>query len=134
MSKQTDYEKEIRQRITKRYENRAEFYGHLIAFIVFNGVLWGVLHPVDAGYTISTLISGLWGLGLAVHFIQFLMKEAQEKAIEKAIERERQWRTGSYAAEETDMKRKRDRLTGLSDDGELYEIIEDDEENQYRQP
>jgi 2TM domain len=128
MAKEPNYEREIRQRITKRYENRSEFYGHLVGYLVFNGVLWGVFHPSGTGYTISLLISGLWGMGLAIHFIQFVMKEARENAIEKAIERERQWRS-TYNPPEADMKRKRDRLTGLTDDGELYEIVEDDSED-----
>src|SRR5574342_579499 len=98
MSKVPNYEKEIRQRITRRYNNRSEFFGHLVAFLVFNAILWGVLHPTDLGYTIASLFSGLWGLGLAIHFVQFVMKEAQENAIEKAIEREREWRSG-YASE-----------------------------------
>jgi len=130
MPKSNGYENEIRQRITKRYENRSEFYGHLAGFIVFNAILWFGLNPSGFGYTVAMLITGGWGLGLAVHFINFVMKEARENAIEKAIEREREWR--GYAPE-SEMKRKRDRLTRLTDDGELVEIVEDDEDSQYQQ-
>jgi hypothetical protein len=133
MPKEPNYESEIRQRITKRYDNRAEFYGHLVAFVIFNGIMWGVLHPTDFGHTLAVLISAGWGMGLAIHFIQFLMKEARENAIEKAIERERQWR-GTYnnTVPEPEMKRKRARLSDLSDDGELIEIVDDDEDVQYK--
>ncbi len=131
MAKEPNYESEIRQRLTKRYDNRAEFYGHLIAFVIFNGILWGVGNPIGFGHTVAMLITAGWGMGVAIHFVQFVMKEARENAIEKAIERERQWR-GTYNIPEPEMKRKRARLSDLSDDGELIEIVDDDEDVQYK--
>ena len=74
------------QQITKRYENRREFFGNLAAFIVFNIVVWGVLIPQEGWRTIATLITGGWSLGLVVQFINFIMTEARENAIAKAIE------------------------------------------------
>ncbi len=64
-------------------------------------------------------------MGVVIHFIQFLMKEAQERAIEREIERERAWRRSTGEMQEGEIKRKRDRLT-LNHDGELMEIVEDD--------
>jgi len=116
---------EIRKRITNRYNNRSEFFSHLVAFLVANGILWGVLSPQGTWYTIAGIFTGLWFMGLVIHFIQYWMKEAQERAIEKEIEREREWRRGAGEMEEGDIKRKRDRLT-LNHDGELMEIVEDD--------
>ena len=127
MSKNTmdqDYA-EIRKRITNRYNNRAEFFSHLVAFLVANGILWGVLSPQGTWYTVAGIFTGLWFMGLVIHFIQYWMKEAQERAIEKEIEREREWRRGAGEMEEGEIKRKRDRLT-LNHDGELMEIVEDD--------
>jgi hypothetical protein len=127
MSKNTmdqDYA-EIRKRITNRYNNRSEFYSHLVAFLVANGILWGLLSPQGTWFTVAGIFSGLWGMGLVIHFIQYWMKEAQERAIEKEIERERAWRRGSDELQEGEIKRKRDRLT-LNHDGELMEIVEDD--------
>ena len=116
---------EIRKRITNRYNNRSEFFSHLVAFVVANGILWGVLDPQGTWYTIAGIFSGLWFMGLVIHFIQYWMKEAQERAIEREIERERAWRRGMDEIPEGEIKRKRDRLT-LNHDGELMEIVEDD--------
>lgn len=116
---------EIRQRITNRYNNRAEFYSHLVAFLVSNGILWVLVSPSGTWFTIAAVVMGLWFMGLLVHFIQYLMKETQERAIEHAIEREREWRRSSNDVPERDLKRKRDRLK-LSPDGELMEIVDDE--------
>ncbi len=116
---------EIRKRITNRYNNRAEFFSHFVAFVIVNGLLWFLLQPEGTWFTIAGIISGLWGMGIVIHFIQYVMKEAQERAIEREIQREREWRRGSSAMQEGEMKQKRDRLT-LNHDGELMEIVEDD--------
>ncbi len=116
---------EIRKRITNRYNNRAEFFSHFVAFSVVNGLLWLLLQPQGTWFTIAGIFSGLWGMGLVIHFIQYLMKEAQERAIEREIQHEREWRRGSGEMQEGEIKRKRDRLT-LNHDGELMEIVEDD--------
>ncbi len=131
MPKEPDYEKEIRKRITRRYDNRKEFFGHLAAFLAFNGLMWGYFHPTDAGYTIAIIITGLWGMGILIHAVQYITTEASERAIEKAIERERQYRAGYYVPE-PEMKRKRQRLSDLADDGELIEVVEDDQEDRYQ--
>jgi len=119
-----DYD-EIRKRITSRYNNRAEFFSHLVAFVVANVVIWSLLDPQGTWFTIVGIFSGLWFMGLVIHFIQYMMKEAQERAIEKEIERERAWRRSTGEMPEGEIKRKRDRLT-LNHDGELMEIVEDD--------
>ncbi len=116
---------EIRKRITNRYNNRAEFFSHLVAFLVANGIVWFLLAPSGTWFTIAAISLGLWGMGVLIHFVQYLTKEAQERAIEKAIEQERAWRQNMVEMQEGEMKRKRDRLT-LSHDGELMEIVEDE--------
>src|SRR5215213_3374088 len=107
MSKNTmepDYS-EIRKRITNRYNNRSEFFSHLVAFLVANGLLWGLLDPQGTWFTVAGIFSGLWGMGLVIHFIQYLMKEAQERAIEREIDRERAWRYGTGEMQEGEIKR-----------------------------
>ena len=116
---------EIRKRITNRYNNRAEFYSHLVAYLIVNGIIWILLQPEGTWFTLAAIFSGLWGMGLVIHLIQYVMKEAQERAIEKEIERERAWRRNTGDMQEGEIKRKRDRLT-LNHDGELMEIVEDD--------
>lgn len=117
-----DYRKEIRKRLTERYNARAEFVGHLVAFIISMAVLWGPLSPQDGWATLALLISGGWFIGLVIHAVNLLMAELRERAIDTAIERERAWRA-AYPAEP--VKAKRDRLTRLSSDGELLEVIDE---------
>lgn len=116
---------EIRRSITKRYANRTEFFGHLTAFLVINALAWLILRPTgELVVIIMLLISGGWLAGLLIHMVNFLMTEGRERAIEAAIDRERARRGEVPLAE---YKRKRDRLT-LTDDGEVLEVIEDDDE------
>lgn len=117
-----EYRKEIRKRLTERYNARAEFAGHLVAFVISMAVLWGLLSPQDGWATLALLISGGWLVGLVIHAVNLLMAELRERAIDAAIERERAWR-GAYPAEP--VKAKRDRLTRLSSDGELLEVIDE---------
>ncbi len=119
-----DYD-EIRKRITSRYNNRAEFISHLVAFVAVNGIVWFVLNLSGIFVTIANIILVLWGMGLVIHAVQFGTKEAQERAIEKAIERERSWQRNHDELPEREIKRKRDRLT-LNHDGELMDIVEED--------
>lgn len=112
---------EIRQRITKRYANRTQFFGHLAAFVVVNGLGWLLLWPLPGMLFYAALfVSGSWFLGLLIHTINFIMTEARENAIEQAIEAERRWRD----MPEQEMKRKRERLT-LNDDGEIETTYDD---------
>lgn len=119
-----DYE-EIRQRITRRYNNRAEFWSHVVAYIVSSVIVWRVLSPVGLFFTIAAVIMGFWGMGLVIHAVQYLMKEAQERAIERAIDRERSWRWQADETGDGTIKRKRDRLT-LKHDDAMLEVVEDD--------
>jgi hypothetical protein len=112
---QPDYD-DIRQRITKRYENRTEFFGHLVGFLVINGLIWsGAL----GGWPVLNCISAAWFLGLAMHFVNFVMAEARERAIERAIQEARTWTSSE--------KPKRDPRVYLTEDGELEEITDDDD-------
>lgn len=119
-----DYE-EIRSRVTRRYNNRAEFLSHLVAYFAINGLIWGVFGPNGFFFTVAAMFSGLWGTGLVIHGVQYVMKEAQENAIEKEIEREREWRRNYTMPVDDSIKQKRDRLT-LNHDGELMDIVEED--------
>lgn len=106
---------EIRRRITKRYANRAEFFSHLISFVVVNLIVWSFLGGQlrDWGLMLpAQLCAGLWFMGLLIHASQFLMTEMRERAIEKAIERERDWKAAIPYREDVD-------ISHLTDDGEL---------------
>lgn len=124
--KEKTYYDEIRRRITKRYEARAQFYGHLVSFLIINVLLWTLLQPpqIGLGRTLLLGFSSLWTVGLAIHAVNFLFSEMRERAIEKAIERERQFQ-GTIPPQQKS-KRKRDAITRLSADGELMEVVDDD--------
>ncbi len=57
-----DYE-EIRKRITNRYNNRAEFFSHLVAFLVANGIIWVLLDPSGTWFTIAGILADCGGWG-----------------------------------------------------------------------
>ena len=124
MSSDPNYD-EIRRRIKRKYDNRAEFLSHIVAFIICNTVLWGALQPQYGWETLARIVMSLWFMGLVIHSIQSFTKEMQERAIERAIEHEREWQ--SQQTPERDVKRKRDRLR-LTADGELLDVVDEDDE------
>ncbi|MFN8373594.1 MAG: 2TM domain-containing protein [Anaerolineae bacterium] len=124
MSSDPEYD-EIRRRIKRKYDNRTEFIAHLMSYVGASIVLWGVLQPQYGWATLSALIMGCWFIGLLVHAVVFWGKEAQEQAIEHAIERERELRY--QRGTDSDIKPKRDRLR-LTTDGELLEVVDEDEQ------
>lgn len=124
----------IRKRITARFNARAEFFGHLAGFLASGAGLFIFSGTIQANIpwlmSICTVGMMLWGIGLVIHFANFVMAEMRESAIERAIERERQLRGTSYeeAVELFEEKPKRERLR-LTDDGELEPIDEENDES-----
>jgi uncharacterized membrane protein len=105
--------KQIRRTITNRYENRGQFFGHLVAFLVLNAILYGLMpFPVSS---LTFLCSGLWFMGLAIHGVQFILTEMRERAIEQAIRQ---------VAAQPDLYPQR--LVRLTEDGELEAYAEDE--------
>jgi fatty acid desaturase len=109
-------EKEIRQRMERRYAIRAEFFSHFIAYMVFNGVLWAFFLDIrtlmDGGWSaLGVLLTGGWSIGIAIHFVQYYFSEMRERAIQQAIDRERKL----YYS-------KAKRLVRLNDEGELEDF------------
>jgi hypothetical protein len=128
MSLEPDYN-EIRYRIKKKYDQRVEFISHIVAFLGANFVLWGILQPAYGWAAISAVAMGGWFIGVLCHAVVFWGKEAQERAIEHEIERERELR--SRYPLESDFKRKREHLQ-LTEDGELLAVVSEDEDEQPR--
>jgi hypothetical protein len=120
---QPDYG-DIRKRITHRYNNRIAFFSHLTAFLVSNGFGWmlwlGTPENIRRGVlgVLLLLVSVGWIIGMSIHAIIYLMMEARERAIERAIQEERAWTSGE--------KPKRDPRVYLTEDGELEEIADED--------
>jgi hypothetical protein len=128
MSDSSNYD-QIRQQIQKRYDKRAEFVSHTIAFIIVNALLWAAWLITDSSARMSAMIpiaiTGLWFVGFAIHTVQHFMWEASERAIDRAIREQREWE------ESRGEKRKRSgaprKVAHLTDDGELLEVVDEDE-------
>lgn len=121
---QNDY-REIRKRVERLYNARKDIIIHTAVFVIINVVMWFAWRFTDFGQSFSVvwplLVTGGWGAGYIAHLIDYLMKEASEKAVQREIERERAWRAGTL-----DEKPKRDHAR-LTEDGEL-EIIQDEDD------
>lgn len=133
---EADY-KAIRKRVERIYEMRSEYFSHLISFVVLNGLVLLAINNTDEvarNYffiNVWYFIAAMWGVGMAIHTVQYFLGMAKEKAIQKAIEREHEYRMALAAKGQVYEKPKRDRLV-LNDDGEIEEIIDEDEPERIR--
>ncbi len=126
---ESDY-KAIRKRVERIYEMRSEYFSHLISFVVLNGLVLlainGTAEAVRNSFFINLwyIVVALWGMGLAIHTVQYVLGVAKENAVQKAIEREHEYRMALAAQGMAYEKPKRDRLV-INDDGEIEAIIDD---------
>lgn len=133
---EADY-KAIRKRVERIYEMRSEYFSHLISFVVLNGLVLLAINNTDEAarnyffINVWYFIAAMWGVGMAIHTVQYFLGMAKEKAIQKAIEREHEYRMALAAKGQVYEKPKRDRLV-LNDDGEIEEIIDEEEPGQIR--
>lgn len=133
---EADY-KAIRKRVERIYEMRSEYFSHLISFVVLNGLVLLAINNTDEAarnyffINVWYFIAAMWGVGMAIHTVQYFLGMAKEKAIQKAIEREHEYRMALAAKGQVYEKPKRDRLV-LNDDGEIEEIIDEDEPERIR--
>jgi len=115
----TQYD-EIRKRVERRYKKRQELLTHIASYVITNVMLWFFFHD-----TWVLWVTFGWGVGVVANIIEYYNKygggaERREAEIQREIEREMA-RSGSYE------KPKNDSRMRLTDDGELEEVIEDDE-------
>jgi hypothetical protein len=90
---ETAREREIWRRIRRRFRRRNLFITHLFAFALINGGLWvdwlnrfyQWQYYATSGYFVLTLA---WGFLLLFHYIRLRMGEAEDDALEAALERE----------------------------------------------
>lgn len=124
-----DSYKEIRERVERLYNARKEILIHTVVFVIINLLMWfgwrfsGLYNYVSMIWLL--LISGGWGVGYLAHLIDYLMKEATERAVQQAVDRERAWQSGTL-----DEKPKRDQHARLSADGELELIRFDNDDDE----
>jgi uncharacterized integral membrane protein len=133
---EADY-KAIRKRVERIYEMRSEYFSHLISFVVLNGLVLLAINNTDEAarnyffINVWYFIAVMWGLGMAIHTVQYVLGVAKENAVQKAIEREHEYRMALAASGQVYEKPKRDRLV-LNDDGEIEEMIDADEPERIR--
>jgi hypothetical protein len=111
---------QIRRRVEKRYSMRAEFISHLIAFLIFNAIMWFGLQPEGFFYGVAMIITGGWSIGLVIHGVQYAMFEMKEHTVQREIDRQLALR-----GEMVKPKRRYE----ISDDGELF--VPDSDEDVY---
>jgi hypothetical protein len=111
---------EIRLRIRRHYRRRNRFITHLLLFALANVVMWvnaiimnyyyyGTMYSVVGQQTIG--ISIFWGVMLLYHYIRVRMADAEDQAIEAALERERAWEFGQHFVDDAAIDDHRVRLT-----------------------
>lgn len=115
---------QIRRRVEKRYSMRAEFISHLIAFLIFNAVMWFGLQPDGFFSGVAIIITGGWSIGIVIHGVQYAMFEMKERTVQREIDRQLALR-----GEMVKPKRRYE----ISDDGELF-VPESDEDAYDEEP
>ncbi len=109
---------EIRRRVEMRYQRRAKFFIHFTVFVALNLFVLFTYGLGGLTWTYSVVpVSAIWLLVLVAHGILTRMAEVRDDAVEREIEREREWQLQmrKYAyeqAQDEDHAR-------LSDEGEL---------------
>jgi hypothetical protein len=128
---------EIRQRVEKRYKERTGLIIHSAIFLMINAIFWlmwaflpsiQILSPDDVTnfqFPWPIIITLGWGAGMVAHCLDYYHKygggaRRREEAI--ALEVEREMARRGYSE-----KPKRDHHMRLTEDGELEEIIDEDE-------
>lgn len=130
---QIPYE-EIRRRVEARIKRRTRLVSNMAVVIVLNVFVWAAWAFTDPQSRISLWVPLFLSAACIISFISdvigLVMGEWQERAIQREIERERQWLL--QMAEKT--KRDDAAYVRLSDDGELVEIddYEDADKRKHR--
>lgn len=118
MMMSSEREQEIRKRMQQRFDARAAFFSHLIAFVIFNFMVWAffldIRNPLESVFgLLGVFVTGGWTIGIAIHFIVYYFAEMRERAIERELERDREF----Y------YEKSKRRLVQLDEDGELVEDV-----------
>jgi len=116
---------EIHALIARRYRRRSRFITHLFAFIFLNLYFWIDFIYTDYRYyfdqqpftSTPLLFTIMWGIVLLFHFIRTKQGVEEDHAIERAIEREREWQARQPQDTFTD-----ERYARLASDGDAVEL------------
>lgn len=90
----------LRWRIKRRYRRRNRFITHVFAFVGVNGFTWWTfLGYLSRGYYFDPWFSSpigftlLWAVALLFHHVRARMGDAEDSAMEAALERQTAWKT-----------------------------------------
>jgi hypothetical protein len=122
----------------KEAQDTSDFAIHLGVYTSINLMIWIIWLGITRGAGIPfppLAVMGLWGVGLAAHGLSVFFDSsravvARQQAIERAMERYHEVDLAPALAEKPKRKRTRHILT---DDGELLEVAEADEQDDYSQ-
>jgi hypothetical protein len=134
---------EIRNRVLQRFNKRKELFMHLAAYLMVNAVLWffvltDFIHDIPVlngiyeglGILLPIAVSIGWGIGVFIHYLDYYYEagggaDRRERAVQQAIEREKELRS-EYE------KPKRDPRMQLTEDGEIEEVLYDEDDARER--
>ncbi len=125
---ETDEETYRRMRATtaKYFEDRNGFLIHLAVYTILNPAAWIICILLSWALIFPILLTLGWGIGLAAHGIDISFHSNRSTAAREQAIRDAQLRVPQFGAQPKE-KRKHDRLV-LSEDGELLEIVDEDQE------
>jgi hypothetical protein len=140
-------EARLRKTVEKRIKTRKEFYQHLVAYLLVNVLMWGIWRLATSGGNLDgfdgtpwpLLVTGFWGVGLALHFFEMLRQNRggslnKELQLEREINAEREkLRRQGFTVADDQAGEKPKRHASISDDGEL-EYADDREQPPAEKP
>ncbi|MBZ0288013.1 MAG: DUF1145 domain-containing protein [Anaerolineae bacterium] len=104
----------IRRRIGARYKRRGEFALHVVFYLFMSLIFW-FLVPMPK--MAALWLSAAWGLVVLMHLVKLLFDEAQERAVDREIDRIR--------SRDAESEKPKHQHMEVAEDGELVEIIDD---------
>ena len=82
-------DKVIREKAVKQLKKRRDFYGHLLAYVLVNGLLVVIWAVTDVhGFFWPVFVMAAWGVGLLLNaWDVFARKDITEEQIEREMTR-----------------------------------------------
>jgi len=114
--------KKVRKRVEKPWKDRQDLLGHVGAYIGVNAGLWSIFALTGSDFPWPIFVTFFWGIGLVADIVEKSRTGANQRAVEREVERERQ---RLMLDEEKKPKRKRGAIR-LTEDGELTDSMIDE--------
>lgn len=128
---------DVKERVEKRFQWRAELGGHIIGYIgfLFVGTLFFSENSGIRSTEVYPIIALIWLGGLMIHVMNVMMFELRERALQRELEN-----AGIYPGMIQREKAKHntqfggnERLVRLTEDGELVDVNQYENEDSPRQ-